>query len=85
MCERDLERAGDLWRLRVGYDGRPFLGWQRQDQGPTVQEALDTALAVLLRHPVACTGAPTRASTHAARWRISSRVPSRIRRGWSRD
>jgi tRNA pseudouridine38-40 synthase len=57
MCEPDPKRTEDRWRLRVGYDGRPFLGWQRQDQGPTVQEALDTALAVLLRHPVVCTGA----------------------------
>ena len=57
MCEPDPARTEDRWRLRVGYDGRPFLGWQRQAGGPTVQEALDTALAVLLRHPVACTGA----------------------------
>ncbi|HXP91415.1 MAG TPA: tRNA pseudouridine synthase A [Fibrobacteria bacterium] len=57
MCGPDPMRTEGRWRLRVGYDGRPFLGWQRQERGPTVQEALDTALAMLLRHPVACTGA----------------------------
>lgn len=45
------------WRMRVAYDGRPFLGWQRQEQGMTVQEGLETGLATVLRHPVVCTGA----------------------------
>lgn len=43
--------------MRVSYDGRPFLGWQIQDQGLTVQEALESALAVVLRHPARCLGA----------------------------
>jgi len=45
------------WRMRVSYDGSSFLGWQRQDQGMTVQEALENALSVVLRHPVSVTGA----------------------------
>lgn len=49
--------AAVKWRMRVAYDGRPFLGWQRQEQGLTVQEALEDALAVVLRHPVACEAA----------------------------
>lgn len=57
MCEPEGSRAPSRWRVRVSYDGRPFLGWQRQDQGLAVQEALETALAVVLRHPAACTGA----------------------------
>ena len=32
------------WRLTVEYDGGPFMGWQRQDHGPSVQEALEQAL-----------------------------------------
>ena len=32
------------WRLTIGYDGGPFLGWQRQDHGPTVQQALEEAI-----------------------------------------
>lgn len=30
-----------LW---VEYDGRPFLGWQRQDDGPTVQGVLEDVI-----------------------------------------
>ena len=33
------------FRLTVEYDGRPFMGWQRQAHGPSVQEALETAIA----------------------------------------
>ena len=33
--------------LTVEYDGRPFMGWQRQDHGPSVQQAIEeAALAV---------------------------------------
>ena len=32
------------WRLTVEFDGGPFMGWQRQDLGPSVQEALEQAL-----------------------------------------
>jgi len=49
--------AGKKWRMRVSYDGRPFLGWQRQEQGLTVQEALETALRTTLRHAVVVEGA----------------------------
>jgi tRNA pseudouridine38-40 synthase len=48
---------GKKWRMRVSYDGRSFLGWQRQPQGLTVQEALEAALLTTLRHPVAVEGA----------------------------
>jgi len=30
--------------LTVEYDGRPFMGWQRQDHGPSVQETIETAI-----------------------------------------
>jgi tRNA pseudouridine38-40 synthase len=29
--------------LTVEYDGRPFMGWQRQDHGPSVQAAIERA------------------------------------------
>jgi tRNA pseudouridine38-40 synthase len=32
------------WRLTIEYDGGPFMGWQRQDHGPSVQQALEQAL-----------------------------------------
>lgn len=32
------------FKLTIEYDGRPFVGWQRQENGPSVQEALETAI-----------------------------------------
>ena len=32
------------WRLTIEYDGGPFMGWQRQDHGPSVQQAIEEAL-----------------------------------------
>ncbi len=53
-------------RLRVEYDGTGLCGWQRQDNGPTVQGHLEAALAKLLQHDVAVVGASrTDAGVHA--------------------
>lgn len=43
--------------MRVAYLGTPFLGWQRQEQGLTVQEALESALAIALRRSTPCMAA----------------------------
>jgi tRNA pseudouridine38-40 synthase len=32
------------WRFTIEYDGEPFMGWQRQEHGPSVQQALEEAL-----------------------------------------
>ncbi len=32
------------WRLTIEFDGGPFMGWQRQDHGPSVQQALEEAI-----------------------------------------
>lgn len=32
------------WRLTIEYHGGPFMGWQRQEHGPSVQQALEEAL-----------------------------------------
>ena len=33
------------WRLTLEYDGRPFVGWQWQPNGLSVQQALQDAIA----------------------------------------
>jgi tRNA pseudouridine38-40 synthase len=32
------------WRLTIEYDGAPFMGWQRQEHGPSVQQTLEEAI-----------------------------------------
>ncbi len=32
------------FRLTLEYDGTPFVGWQRQDSGPSVQDAVEDAI-----------------------------------------
>ena len=32
------------WKLTLEYDGQPFVGWQRQDNGPSVQQVLEAAI-----------------------------------------
>lgn len=32
------------WRLTIEYDGSPFMGWQRQEHGPSIQQALEEGL-----------------------------------------
>ena len=32
------------WKLTIEYDGRPFSGWQRQAEAPSVQAALEDAV-----------------------------------------
>lgn len=36
------------YALTLEYDGRPFMGWQRQDHGPSVQEAVKAAIEKML-------------------------------------
>jgi len=33
------------YRMTLEYDGGPFVGWQRQDNGPSVQAAIEAAIA----------------------------------------
>jgi tRNA pseudouridine38-40 synthase len=54
------------FRLIVEYDGRPFMGWQRQAHGPSVQQALEeAALAVTGEEAVFHAAGRTDAGVHA--------------------
>jgi tRNA pseudouridine38-40 synthase len=54
------------YKLVLEYDGGPFAGWQRQDNGPSVQAALEEAVFRLAQERVTLTGAGrTDAGVHA--------------------
>jgi len=54
------------WKLTLEYDGRPYVGWQRQDNGPSVQQELEEAIGRLSGETVGTTAAGrTDAGVHA--------------------
>ena len=44
-------------KLTIAYDGRPFLGWQSQAGGNTVQDFLNEALEATAKQPIRMQGA----------------------------
>lgn len=56
------------YRMTIEYDGAAFCGWQVQPGEPSVQEALEDALATALRVPVTVVGSGrTDSGVHARR------------------
>ncbi len=54
------------FRLSVEYDGRPYMGWQRQGHGPSVQQAIEEAAQAITGEAVTVHGAGrTDAGVHA--------------------
>jgi len=54
------------YRVTLEYDGGPFSGWQRQENGPSIQAALEDAIFKLSGERVTVTGAGrTDAGVHA--------------------
>ena len=52
--------------IELSYDGKPFVGWQRQPSGDSVQSCLEDALSILFRKPLSIVGAGrTDAGVHA--------------------
>ena len=67
-------------RLRVAYDGTDYCGWQRQNNGATVEGELQKALDQLFGPGVELTGASrTDAGVHAlgnvAVFDVETRIP----------
>jgi tRNA pseudouridine38-40 synthase len=56
--------------LTIEYDGRPFMGWQRQGHGPSVQQAIEEALGRIVgAEPVVHAAGRTDAGVHATAMR----------------
>jgi tRNA pseudouridine38-40 synthase len=54
------------YRLVLEYDGGPYVGWQRQDNGPSVQAAIEDAVRAFCAEEVVVHGAGrTDAGVHA--------------------
>ena len=75
------------WALLLEYDGTPYVGWQRQASGTSVQAVLENACAVLNGGmPVAATAAGrTDAGVHAAGQVVHIALPDRYSPGQIRD
>jgi tRNA pseudouridine38-40 synthase len=75
------------WRLAIEYDGGPFMGWQRQDHGPSVQQTLEEALQRMTGEQAQFTAAGrTDAGVHALAMAahvdvMKSLTPHRLREG----
>lgn len=55
------------YRFTVEYDGRPFMGWQRQAHGPSVQAAIEAAIhAITGEHVDVIAAGRTDAGVHAS-------------------
>ena len=54
------------WRITVEYDGTGYVGWQRQDNGPSIQQSLEEAVHKFCGETVRVFGAGrTDAGVHA--------------------
>jgi tRNA pseudouridine38-40 synthase len=53
-------------KLHLSYDGSHYDGWQKNPEGPSIEEALELALTTILQHPVNLQAASrTDAGVHA--------------------
>ncbi len=55
--------------INLSYNGGNYCGWQRQNNSPTIQEAIERAISTLLRMPIEVTGAGrTDTGVHASKY-----------------
>jgi tRNA pseudouridine38-40 synthase len=66
-------------KLTIAYDGTEFVGWQRQENGASIQGAIETALSEIDGAPVTLHGAGrTDAGVHALAQVASARIEASI-------
>ncbi len=54
------------FKLTIEYDGRPYVGWQRQNNGPSIQQSLEEAIYAFCQEEVRVHGSGrTDAGVHA--------------------
>ncbi len=54
------------WYLKIEYDGRNYVGWQRQENGPSIQQSLERAIENFSNERIIVQGAGrTDAGVHA--------------------
>ncbi|WP_438750530.1 tRNA pseudouridine(38-40) synthase TruA [Pararhizobium sp. O133] len=70
------------FRMTVEYDGSNYVGWQRQDNGPSVQGAIEKAIVALTREPVLVRGAGRTDSGVHARGQVAH---ADLSRQWKPD
>ncbi len=74
------------FKLILEYDGAPFVGWQRQDNGPSVQAAVEAAAQRLCGEEIAVIGAGrTDAGVHAIAMPAHLDLPTKFDDGTVRD
>jgi tRNA pseudouridine38-40 synthase len=75
------------FRLTIEFDGRPYMGWQRQGHGPSVQQAIEEALLAMtgeeaVVHAAGRTDAGVHAYAMTAHVEVERRVtPFRLSEG----
>jgi tRNA pseudouridine38-40 synthase len=66
-------------KLVISFDGTSYCGWQRQDNGPTIQEELERAVSLITNQPTRVHGAGrTDAGVHALGMTAHFRTESNI-------
>lgn len=75
MADDRPEAVGTRFAFTVEFDGRPFMGWQRQAHGPSVQQAIERAIHSVTGEQVAVHAAGrTDAGVHGIAMRAHAQI-----------
>lgn len=70
------------YKLTIEYDGGPYVGWQRQENGPSAQQAIEDAVAAFCGDRISIRAAGrTDAGVHA----LGQVAHADLSRGWPAD